>query len=100
MPSGRCGRAGCAAGRRPRPWLSGRGSCRSTPAGGYSVTEVSRGLRGAPDTVRTWRRRFIERGPDGLCDDPRPGVPRGITGRRKDRRHQPRHRRPRRRHRP
>ena len=33
----------------------------------------------APDTVRTWRRRFIERGLDGLCDDPRPGVPRKIT---------------------
>lgn len=41
--------------------------------------EVSRRLRIAPDTVRTWRRRFIERGLDGLCDDPRPGVPRKIT---------------------
>ncbi|MFE0357832.1 helix-turn-helix domain-containing protein, partial [Streptomyces nigra] len=28
--------------------------------------EVSRRLRIAPDTVRTWRRRFIERGLDGL----------------------------------
>ncbi|WP_234312474.1 helix-turn-helix domain-containing protein, partial [Streptomyces griseus] len=41
--------------------------------------EVSRRLRIAPDTVRTRRRRFIERGLDGLCDDPRPGVPRKIT---------------------
>lgn len=41
--------------------------------------EVSRWLRIAADTVRTWRRRFIERGLDGLCDDPRPGVPRKIT---------------------
>ncbi|MFE5793355.1 helix-turn-helix domain-containing protein [Streptomyces sp. NPDC056503] len=41
--------------------------------------EVSRRLRITPDTVRTWRRRFIERGLDGLCDDPRPGVPRKIT---------------------
>jgi hypothetical protein len=40
---------------------------------------VSRRLRIAPDTVRTWRRRFIQRGLDGLCDDPRPGVPRKIT---------------------
>ncbi|MFG2591269.1 helix-turn-helix domain-containing protein [Streptomyces sp. NPDC048438] len=32
-----------------------------------------------PDPVRTWRRRFLERGPGGLCDDPRPGVPRKIT---------------------
>ncbi|GAB1334113.1 hypothetical protein ACE1SV_07030 [Streptomyces sp. E-15] len=38
-----------------------------------------RRLRVTPDTVRTWRRRFLERGLDGLCDDPRPGVPRKIT---------------------
>ncbi len=48
-------------------------------AEGHSVTEVSRRLRIAPDTVRTWRRRFLERGLDGLCDGPRPGVPRKIT---------------------
>ncbi|MFJ2938521.1 helix-turn-helix domain-containing protein [Streptomyces sp. NPDC087219] len=36
--------------------------------------EVSRRLRIAPDTVRTWR-RFIERGLDGLFDHPRPGAP-------------------------
>ncbi|MFE0765040.1 helix-turn-helix domain-containing protein [Streptomyces smyrnaeus] len=41
--------------------------------------EVSRRLRIAPDMVGTWRRRFLERGLDGLCDDPRPGVPRKIT---------------------
>ncbi|WP_371100830.1 helix-turn-helix domain-containing protein [Streptomyces sp. PU_AKi4] len=35
--------------------------------------EVSRRLRVSPDTVRTWRRRFIERGLDGLADEPRPG---------------------------
>ncbi|MFE5940805.1 helix-turn-helix domain-containing protein [Streptomyces sp. NPDC056470] len=46
---------------------------------GHSIMEVSRRLRIAPDMVRTWRRRFIERGLDGLCDDPRPGVPRKIT---------------------
>lgn len=40
---------------------------------------MSRRLRITPDTVRTWRRRFLERGPDGLCDDRRPGVPRKIT---------------------
>lgn len=48
-------------------------------AEGHSVTEVSRRLRVAPDTVRTWRRRFIEHGLDGLGDEPRPGVPRKIT---------------------
>ncbi|MFG2716291.1 helix-turn-helix domain-containing protein [Streptomyces goshikiensis] len=40
---------------------------------------VSRRLRTAPDTVRTWRRRFLEHGLDGLGDEPRPGVPRKIT---------------------
>ncbi|GGQ91374.1 hypothetical protein GCM10010195_54120 [Kitasatospora griseola] len=48
-------------------------------AEGHSITEVSRRLRVAPDPVRTRRRRFIERGLDGLCDDPRPGAPRKIT---------------------
>ncbi|MFE5550269.1 IS630 family transposase [Streptomyces sp. NPDC056534] len=41
--------------------------------------EVSRRLRIAPDTVCTWRRRFLGRGLDGLCDESRPGVPRKIT---------------------
>ena len=31
-------------------------------------------------TVATWRKRFAERGPDGLLDEPRPGAPRRITG--------------------
>jgi transposase len=30
-------------------------------------------------TVATWRKRFAERGPDGLLDEPRPGAPRRIT---------------------
>ncbi|MFJ2766153.1 helix-turn-helix domain-containing protein, partial [Streptomyces prasinus] len=48
-------------------------------AEGHSIMEVSRRLSISPDTVRTWRRRFIERGLDGLSDEPRPGVPRKIT---------------------
>lgn len=48
-------------------------------AEGHSIMKVSRRLRIAPDTVRTWRRRFLERGLDGLCDEARPGVPRKIT---------------------
>ncbi|MFI1100799.1 helix-turn-helix domain-containing protein, partial [Streptomyces melanogenes] len=40
-------------------------------ADGHSIMEVSRRLRIAPQTVRTWRRRFMERGVDGLCDEPR-----------------------------
>ena len=30
-------------------------------------------------TVATWRKRFAERGPDRLLDEPRPGAPRRIT---------------------
>ncbi len=48
-------------------------------AEGHSIMEVLRRLGVSPDTVRTWRRRFIERGLDGLSDEPRPGVPRKIT---------------------
>jgi transposase len=29
-------------------------------------------------TVGKWRRRFLERGPDGLLDEPRPGAPRTV----------------------
>src|SRR3954468_22480868 len=32
-----------------------------------------------PQTVGTWRRRFVEAGLDGLSDEPRPGAPRKIT---------------------
>jgi transposase len=48
-------------------------------AEGHSIMEVSRRLGITPDTVRTWRRCFLERGLDGLSDEPRPGVPRKIT---------------------
>ncbi|MCX4850929.1 helix-turn-helix domain-containing protein [Streptomyces sp. NBC_00893] len=44
-------------------------------AEGHSITEVSRQVRIAPDAVRTWGRRFLERGLDGLCGGPRPGAP-------------------------
>ncbi|MFF3494828.1 helix-turn-helix domain-containing protein [Streptomyces sp. NPDC002795] len=48
-------------------------------AEGHSIREVSRRLTVAPDTVRTWRRRFLDRGLDGFSDEPRPGVPRKIS---------------------
>ncbi|MFJ2753604.1 helix-turn-helix domain-containing protein [Streptomyces sp. NPDC087297] len=48
-------------------------------AEGHSVRGASRRLKISPDTVRTWRRRFLEHGLDGLGDEPRPGVLRKIT---------------------
>ncbi|GAA3505598.1 hypothetical protein GCM10019016_127110 [Streptomyces prasinosporus] len=48
-------------------------------AEGHSIMEVSRRLQVSPDTVRTWRRRFLERGLEGMSDEPRPGVLRKIT---------------------
>ena len=40
---------------------------------------VAQALGVSRPTVATWRRRFAERGPDGLLDEPRPGAPRRIT---------------------
>ncbi|WJY37098.1 IS630 family transposase [Streptomyces sp. P9-2B-2] len=48
-------------------------------ADGHAIAEVARRLGITTDTVRTWRRRFLERRLDGLCDEPRPSVPRKIT---------------------
>src|SRR5215218_10460610 len=45
----------------------------STNGGVAAALGVSR------PTVALWRRRFAERGPDGLLDEPRPGAPRTIT---------------------
>ncbi|MFF3752387.1 transposase [Streptomyces sp. NPDC002018] len=48
-------------------------------ADGRAIAEVARRLATTTDTVRTWCRRFLERRLDGLCDEPRPGVPRKIS---------------------
>jgi transposase len=40
---------------------------------------VAQSLGVSRPTVATWRRRFAERGPDGLLDEPRPGAPRRIA---------------------
>ncbi|WP_443078562.1 helix-turn-helix domain-containing protein [Streptomyces sp. NBC_01497] len=47
-------------------------------AEGHSILQVSRRLSVTADMVRTWR-RFIERGLEGLSDEPRSGAPRKIT---------------------
>lgn len=41
--------------------------------------EVARELGVHEATVGKWRRRFLERGADGLLDEPRPGAPRRIS---------------------
>jgi transposase len=48
-------------------------------AEGISNLEVADRLGVSRLTVGRWRRRFLERGVDGLLDEPRPGAPRKIT---------------------
>jgi transposase len=45
---------------------------------GLSNKAVAARERVTAQTVGKWRRRFLERGVDGLLDEPRPGVPRKI----------------------
>jgi transposase len=47
-------------------------------ADGETVMEVARALHVSRQTVGKWRNRFIERGVDGLLDEPRPGAPRRV----------------------
>src|SRR2546429_2253184 len=48
-------------------------------AEGDTNTEIAERLCVSRPTVTRWRRRFAERGLDGLTDEPRPGRPRTIT---------------------
>ena len=48
-------------------------------AEGKTNTVVATDLRLAKQTVGKWRARFVERGLDGLLDEPRPGAPRKVT---------------------
>src|SRR5215470_18005866 len=45
-------------------------------AQGESNSEVAKRCRVIRQTVGKWRRRFVERGLEGLLDEPRPGAPR------------------------
>lgn len=47
-------------------------------AEGHANEAIATELSVTPHTVGKWRRRFLERGPDGLLDEPRPGAPRTI----------------------
>ncbi|MGA2110780.1 MAG: IS630 family transposase [Anaerolineales bacterium] len=44
-----------------------------------SNQDVAARLHVTPQTVSKWRGRFVERGLDGLLDEPRPGAPRTIS---------------------
>ena len=48
-------------------------------AGGESDVGVAARLDTTRETVGKWRRRFIEKGCDGLLDQPRPGAPRTVS---------------------
>jgi transposase len=48
-------------------------------AEGRSNREVAQALGVTRMTVGKWRRRFLERGIDGLLDEPRPGHPRTVS---------------------
>jgi len=45
-------------------------------AAGRSNGEIVQLLRVTPQTVSTWRRRFLQYRLDGLLEEPRPGAPR------------------------
>ncbi len=47
-------------------------------ADGRSNGAIATELSITPHTVGKWRRRYVECGPDGLLDEPRPGAPRRI----------------------
>ncbi len=47
-------------------------------ADGRSNGAIATELSITPHTVGKWRRRYVECGPDGLFDEPRPGAPRTI----------------------
>jgi len=48
-------------------------------ADGVSATSTALEMKVCLQTVGKWRRRYAERGVDGLLDEPRPGQPRKIT---------------------
>jgi transposase len=52
-------------------------ACADRPA--ETLRQIARECSVHEATVGKWRRRFVERGPDGLLDAPRPGAPRSIS---------------------
>jgi len=66
--------------RRPKTAqaLAGRARIVLAAAEGRSNEAIATELSVTAHTVGKWRRRFLEQGPDGLLDEPRPGAPRTI----------------------
>src|ERR1700737_3984656 len=48
-------------------------------ADGLSNTEIARRQGCSLPTAGKWRQRFLDRGLDGLLDEPRPGTPRKLS---------------------
>jgi transposase len=59
--------------------MAQRARCVLDCASGMKVLHVARQVGMTPVSVRKWRDRFLERGVDGLNDDPRPGQPRKLS---------------------
>lgn len=64
---------------RTNRWVALRAKIVLVCAEGASNTAVAAKLRVTPATVGDWRQRFVDRGVDGLFDEPRPGAARTIT---------------------
>src|SRR3954464_13523039 len=65
--------------RRSAHGLAQRSRIVLEAAEGRSNSEIAERLGVSRPTVTRWRRRFAERGVDGLVDEPRPGRPRTIS---------------------
>jgi transposase len=64
--------------RRTAHGLARRAEIVLLAAAGLQNKEIAARINTHAETVGTWRRRFAERGLDGLYDEPRPGAPRRI----------------------
>ncbi|MCY4373345.1 MAG: IS630 family transposase [Spirochaetaceae bacterium] len=73
------GRAGTRSGGQDRTGLALRARIVLASAGGESDVGVAARLGTTRETGGKWRRRFIEKGCDGLLDEPRPGAPRTVS---------------------
>lgn len=64
---------------RTNPTLALRAKIVLRCADGLQNADVAKKLRCTPGTVGRWRQRFIDKGVEGLYDEPRPGAERTIS---------------------